>query len=285
MLLGETDSAGNPIPAEAPQPGMSPTLRNVLLGGAAVYVVVSLFLLINTYLRLGKAEARLATAETQQKEADEQIKATRAHLRDSVEALGAKVGMTSEELAKRTEQLTRAQAASAARLSKAQQEQGQQLSQVSGEVTGVKTELGGAKTDIASTRSDLEDTKKKLESTIGDLNVQSGLIAHTRDDLEFLKHKGDRNIYEFTLSKGHSQPVGTVSLQLKKADRKKGKFTMNVIADDRTIEKKDRTIFEPMQFYTGRDRMLYEVVVMTVDKDKISGYLSAPKNAPQPISK
>lgn len=285
MLLGETDSAGNPIPAEAPHQGISPTIRNVLLGVAAVYVVVSLYLLINTYTRLGKAEAQIAATQQQQKEAEEQIMATRAHLRDSVEALGAKVGMTSDELAKRTAELSRMQAQSAARLSKAQQEQGQQLSQVSGEVSGVKTELGGAKTDIASTRSDLEETKKKLESTIGDLNVQSGLIAHTRDDLEYLKHKGDRTIYEFTLSKGHAQPVGTVSLQLKKADRKKGKFTMNVIADDRTIEKKDRTMFEPMQFYTGRDRMLYEVVVMTVDKDRISGYLSAPKNAPQPVSK
>jgi hypothetical protein len=76
-----------------------------------------------------------------------------------------------------------------------------------------------------------------------------------------------------------------VSLELKKADRKKGKFTMNVISDDRTIEKKDRTLYEPMQFYSGRDRLLYEVVVMTVDKDKITGYLSAPKGAPQPIAK
>ncbi|MBV9088236.1 MAG: hypothetical protein JOY79_12170, partial [Acidobacteriaceae bacterium] len=76
--------------------------------------------------------------------------------------------------------------------------------------------------------------------------------------------------------------VSTVSLQLKKSDAKKGKFTLNVIADDRTIEKKDRTLFEPMQFYTGRDRMLYEVVVLTVGKDKITGYMSTPKGAPVP---
>ncbi|HSE48611.1 MAG TPA: hypothetical protein VLA96_05335, partial [Terriglobales bacterium] len=73
-----------------------------------------------------------------------------------------------------------------------------------------------------------------------------------------------------------------ISLQLKKADPKKSKFTLNVIADDRTIEKKDRTAFEPMQLITGRDRQLYEIVVMSVEKNKISGYLATPKSAPFP---
>jgi hypothetical protein len=118
----------------------------------------------------------------------------------------------------------------------------------------------------------------------GDMGVMSGLIANTRGDLEVLKHRGDRNYYEFTLQKSkQSTPVSTVSLQLKKTDPKRGKFTMNVLADDRTIEKKDRTVNEPIQFYTGRDHMLYELVVWTVDKNKITGYLSTPKNAPIPV--
>jgi small-conductance mechanosensitive channel len=283
MLLEDPGTSPKPAPSESH--GMNPVLRNVLLGVAAVYVIASLYLLFDMRSRLELTEARVTAQETAQKETSDALKSTRANLKDSIQALGTKVGMTSDELAKKTEQLGRAQAQAAAKLTQEQQEQGQKLSQVTGEVSSVKTELGGAKTDIASTRTDLEETKKKLESTIGDLNVQSGLIAHTRDDLEFLKHKGDRNIYEFTLSKNHRQPVSTVSLELKKADRKKGKFTLNVISDDRTIEKKDRTLFEPMQFYTGRDKMLYEVVVMSVDKDAISGYLSAPKNAPQPLSK
>ncbi len=118
----------------------------------------------------------------------------------------------------------------------------------------------------------------------GDMGVMSGLIATTRGDLEVLKHKGDRNYYEFTLLKGkHATPVSTVSLELKKTDAKRGKFTLNVIADDRTIEKKDRTANEPIQFYTGREHMLYEMVVWTVDKKKVTGYLSTPKAAPQPV--
>ena len=138
---------------------------------------------------------------------------------------------------------------------------------------------------MASTKADLDATKAKLQSAIGDLGVQSGLIAHTRDDLETLKHKGDRNYYEFTLVKGAKpQPISTVNLQLKKTDPKHGKFTLNVNADDKTIEKKDRNVSEPIQFYTGRDRMLYELVVWSVDKNKATGYLSTPKNAPVPIT-
>jgi hypothetical protein len=93
-----------------------------------------------------------------------------------------------------------------------------------------------------------------------------------------LKHKGDRNYYEFTLLRGAKpQPVSTVSLQLKKTDAKKGKFTMNVTSDDKTIEKKDRNVAEPIQFYSGRDHLLFELVVWTVDKNKATGYLSTPK--------
>jgi len=175
-----------------------------------------------------------------------------------------------------------AQKAAEARLEKEQKEQ---IGQVSGDIAGVKTDVGGVKTDVASQKADLEATKAKLQSTIGDLGVQSGLIAHTAGDLEVLKHKGDRNYYEFTLLKGAKpQTISTVSLQLKKLDPKKGKFTMNVTADDKTIEKRDRNVAEPIQFYSGRDHLLFELVVWTVDKNKATGYLSTPKGAPVPVT-
>jgi chromosome segregation ATPase len=190
--------------------------------------------------------------------------------------------MTKKELAQRAAELRAQQKAAEARLEEQQKEQ---ISQVSGDIAGVKTDVGGVKTDVASTKADLEATKAKLQGTIGDLGVQSGLIAHTRDDLEVLKHKGDRNYYEFTLLRGAKpQPVSTVSLQLKKADAKRGKFTMEVTADDKTIEKKDRTVAEPIQFYSGRDHLLFELVVWNVDKNKATGYLSTPKGAPVPVT-
>lgn len=253
------------------------TLKIVVLAVAVIYVVASLFLIFNMRGRISGLEQKQLAAEAAQKELGQKIHATDTSMKESVDALGSKVGMTEEQLTKRTAELRRQQEQSSKILTEEQRKQQQMVSQVSTEVTGVKSDLGGAKTDIASTRSDLEATKQKLEKAVGDLGVQSGLIARNHDEVEFLKHKGDRNIYEFTLRKNQSTPISSISMQLKKADAKKGKFTLNVIADDRTIEKKDRTLNEPMQFYTGRERALFEVVIYKVEKDKVTGYLSSPK--------
>jgi len=255
------------------------TLRNVLLAVAAVYVIVSLYLMFDMHGRLSKVESTQAAASISAEKLSRRVAEDEADAKASQHAIAKQLGMTEEQLARRTAELSRQQRAAETRIS----EQSQQIGQVTGEVAGVKGEVAGVKGDVGNVKSDLETTKVTLERVKGDLGQQSGLIAHTREDLEYLKHRGDRNYYEFTLTKSRgSTPVSTVSLQLKKTDPKRGKFTLNVIADDRTIEKKDRTIYEPLQFYTGRDRMLYELVVLTVAKDKVTGYISTPKNAPTP---
>jgi len=250
----------------------------ILLLLAVVYVAGSLYFLFNLRTRiddLGKGQ----TANSQQ--IAELTKRMQSAEADS-ETLAKQLGLTKKELAQRSAELQREQRAAEERISA---EQKQQISQVSGDIANVRTDVGGVKTDVASTKTELAATIAKLQSTIGDLGVQSGLIARTRDDLEVLKHKGDRNYYEFTLLKGAKpQAISTVTLQLKKTDPKRGKFTLNVTADDRTIEKKDRNIAEPIQFYTGRDHMLYELVVWSVDKKQATGYLSTPKNAPVPVT-
>jgi hypothetical protein len=229
-------------------------------------------------MAIEKLNADLTGSQAQVKELQNRMQTAEAE----GEALAQQAGMTKKELAQRTAQLQAEQRAAAARL---EQEQKAQITAVSGDIAGVKTDVGGVKTDVASTKADLEATKAKLQSAVGDLGVQSGLIANTREDLEALKHKGDRNYYEFTLLKGAKpQPVSTVSLQLRKTDYKKGKFTLNVTSDDKTIEKKDRNVAEPIQFYSGREHMLFELVIWTVEKDKATGYLSTPKGAPVPVT-
>jgi hypothetical protein len=250
----------------------------ILILAAIVVVAVFAYGQYLNYARVTKLTHDLDASQAQVKELQNRMQTAEAQ----EETLARQAGMTKKELAQRAATLQAAQKAAEARL---EQEQKEQLTAVSGEISGVKTDVGGVRTDVASTKADLEATKAKLQSTIGDLGVQSGLIAHTAGDLEQLKHKGDRNYYEFTLLKGAKpQPVSTVSLQLKKADVKKGKFTVNVTADDRTIEKKDRNVAEPIQFYSGRDHLLFELVVWSVDKNKATGYLSTPKNAPVPVT-
>ena len=250
----------------------------LLLLLAAIYVAGSLYFLIDMRGRVGKLVQEQGASQKQIADLTTRMQAAEAE----AETLGQQVGITKKELAQRAAQLQQAQRAAEERLAKEQKEQ---ITAVTGEVAGVKTDVGGVKTDLGQTKTELAATKARLESTVGDLGLQSGLIARTRDDLEVLKHRGDRQYYEFTLLKGAKpQPVSTISLQMKKIDTKRGKYTLNVTSDDKTIEKKDRNVNEPIQFYTGRDHMLYELVVWTLDKNKATGYVSTPKNAPTPVT-
>jgi hypothetical protein len=143
------------------------------------------------------------------------------------------------------------------------------------------TQLSGTQSDLNTTKTDLESVKGKMQTAIGDLNVQSGLIARNHDEVEELKRLGERDIYEFTVNKSAKAParLGPIQVQLRKVDAKKFKFTMNVIADDKTIEKRDKTVGEPVQFYVRGARAPYEMVVFELTKDQAKGYLSAPKSA------
>lgn len=209
-----------------------------------------------------------------------------ADLKSQVEITTQRMGLTQSELAKaksRAEDIRKEQQASDQELTsqiKASQEQ----------IGAVATEVGGAKKDLEATKTDLEATKGKLDRSMGDMNVMSGLIAHNRDDLEELRRRGDRNYYEFTLQKTRNgQRVGPVQMSLNRTDPKRSKYTITVIADDKTIEKKDKTSGEPVQFYVkGSARMApYEIVVFDVGKNQITGYLATPKDsggAPAPAA-
>jgi len=136
--------------------------------------------------------------------------------------------------------------------------------------------------DVSGVKNDLDETKGKLDRATGDMGVMSGLIARNHDDLEDLKRRGDRNYFEFTIQRAKTpQHVGPVAIALNRTDSKKSKYTITVLADDKSIEKKDRTAGEPVQFYVkGTGRMSpYEIVVFDVNKNTITGYLSTPKSA------
>ena len=268
---------GEEIPIQHVEP-QSTAGKWILLVVAILFVAAAVYGYVTTQQHIDKLTKDLSDSQNQVAELKNRMQTAEA----SEETLAHQVGLTKKELAQRAVQLQQQQKEAESRL---EREQKEQFGQVSGEVAGVKTDVGGVKTDVASTRADLETTKAKLQSAVGDLGVQSGLIANTRGDLEVLKHKGDRNYYEFTLLKGAKpQAVATVSLQLKKVDSKHGKYTLDVTSDDKTIEKKDRNVAEPIQFYAGREHLLFEVVVWTADKNKATGYLSTPKSAPVPVT-
>jgi multidrug efflux pump subunit AcrA (membrane-fusion protein) len=267
------------------------TYSGAFLAAIAVALLAALGGLIWSYTlsgRLTTQQTELADAKAQNVKLEAELRETDARLNVATDELKTSLGLTQKQLDNRAQELQQREArdeATAARLAGEQKQTAQQVTAVSSAVTDVKTDVGGVKTDVAKTQSDLANAVSQLMSMKGDLSGHSSLIARNATELEVLKHKGDRNYYEFTLVKGQKKPVGTVSLELKRADAKKSKFTIVVYADDKQYEKKDRNLNEPLQFYAGKDPMLFEIVVNSVGaKNTVTGYLSTPKSAPVPAS-
>lgn len=155
-------------------------------------------------------------------------------------------------------------------------------SQIHERMGGIASEMSNARTELASTKTEVEKTFGELRSMRGDLGVQSGKVATNARELAALKALGERSYYEFELPKTRTpQRIGDVAVQLKKWDVKRNRFTIELIADDKKTEKKDRTVNEPVQFYVARARVPYEIVVNEVRRDKIIGYMAAPKGKEQ----
>src|SRR6266478_5450495 len=133
-------------------------------------------------------------------------------------------------------------------------------------------------TDVTGVRSDLDAAKNNLQMARSEMGT---LIARNHDEIDQLRHMGTRDYYEFTVNrKAGAQKIGSVvQVELKSTNQKKSQFTINVLADDRTFEKKNRSVNEPIFFYTGGSRAALELVVNKVTKSSASGYLSVPKAA------
>jgi hypothetical protein len=263
-----------------------------LLAAIAIALLAAFAGLIWSYTlsnRLSSQKVELDEATHQNVKLEARLRETDARLEVATDQLKTSLGLTQRQLDSRAQEITDREErneANAQRLASAQRQTAQQVTAVSSAVSDVKTDVGGVKTDVAKTESDLASAISQLTLMKGDLSSHSSLIARNHDELELLKHRGDRNFYEFTLVKGQKKPVGTVSMELKKADYRRSKFTLVVYSDDKEYEKKDRNLNEPLQFYSGKDPLLFEIVVNSVGSknSSISGYLSTPKSAPAPPS-
>jgi len=161
------------------------------------------------------------------------------------------------------------QKADSQQLNALKEESSTKFGAVSADVTAVKT-------DVATTRKDLEGTRRELVDVKDTLSQQ---IARTHDELQQLRLKGERNFYEFELNKSKKVAlVGDVRIMLLDTNAKKKNYGVRIVVDDNQLEKKNRTVNEPVQFLVGRTKLRYELVVNDVQKDKISGYLSTPKD-------
>lgn len=147
-------------------------------------------------------------------------------------------------------------------------------------IADVSTDVGGVKTHLTATDAELQKTIADLKTARGDLGVQSGLIATNATELSALRLKGERNYTDIKLTKkDKAKRFADITLTLKAVDPKRNKFTVDVMADDKLTEKKDKSLNEPVQFYTAKGgHTPYEIVINQVGKDQIVGYLSTPKD-------
>jgi len=239
----------------------------------------------NTELTSQKQSSSVATA-AHQKRIDtlkEELETTRSQLSAETKQMSAQAKLEAtahadaitKQIAAEEAQLRQAQAAQAAEIGTVKES----ASAANAKIADVSTDVGGVKTNLSATQAELQKTIAALKSTQGDLGVQSGLIATNGNELAALKLRGERNYTDIKLGKT-KKPVkfADITLMLKNVDPKKNKYTVEVMADDKLTEKKDKNINEPVQFYTAKGGHIpYELVINQVNKNEIVGYLATPK--------
>lgn len=214
------------------------------------------------------------------------LEAVKAELEAARRRAEAAAGQAKEDALKQVGELERRVAAEQKRAQAEVKEVKQEIAKVeqgAAEATkalseNVNKEVTGVKQEVASTKSELDKTIADLKKVTGDLGVQSGYIATNSKELAALKALGDRSYFEFKLAKS-KQPtrLSDVTIMLKNADVKRNRYTIELVADDKKVEKKDKNVNEPLQFMMSKYRQPCEIIVNEIRKDLIVGYLSQPK--------
>lgn len=269
----------------------------VALTGASIYSFLQI-----SELKTQLAETRAmieeevgkvnASTETSTKSTRQSVSALEAQLaearRQAAELAGearVQAAKHADELAAKLEQAQAQQAQQTARVAESVNQVSQQVTAVNEATNSNKDKIGAVSNDVAAVRTQAEQTKAELQKTIadltstkGDLGIQSGLIATNAKELAALRDLGERVYTEFRVAKAKTATrVGDLQIRLTKTDPKKNKYTVEVIADDKLVEKKDKNTNEPVQFLIGKTAQPFEMVVNEVKKDLIVGYVSAPK--------
>jgi Tfp pilus assembly protein PilV len=282
------------IEPEATQP---PARTPVILYGVLALAIIAIIVLgINAHQLSTGMAALQESMQAQNAKLADQLEQTTESGNDRLEAVAqqARETATAAEEHARSE-VRKASANLSAKLAQEHQTQQQvagdlnqlkqatsdtnsKLTEISDDVSNVKGDIGSVKGDVSSTQTEVAQHGSDLKRVTGDMGVMSGLIATNGQELKQLRELGERNYVEFDLKRGAaSQKFGAIQLVLDKADPKRNRFTLDVLADDKRVQKRDRTINEPVQLYVSGSRQPCEIVVNEVKKDEVVGYLAVPK--------
>ena len=260
-----------------------------LIGGVVALIALQGYGFVSLRSAL---ENRIGTIEHQMQEVRALSSSKVSQLTSDLNVVTNRMGVTMQELEHartmtealkqenaRTAQRLRSQLAAKADaklVSQVQQEATSKLAEVQQDATTKFTTVSG---EVQVVRTDLDATRQELASNQKDITDVRTAIARNGTELAELRRKGERDYFEFDIPKNKRfDRIADVLVQLKKTDVKKQKYDIVIQADDNRVEKKDRATNEPIQFLVGRDRLRYEFVVNYVDKDRIRGYVSTPKD-------
>jgi cell division protein FtsL len=143
----------------------------------------------------------------------------------------------------------------------------------------VQAELAAHQKAIDSTQQDLQNTRSELQGNLDSTrNELNGSIAKTHAELVELEKKGERNYYEFDMFKAkHFERVGPIEVSLRKTNAKHQFCDLHVIVNDRELVKKHINVYEPVVFYTEETGQPMQLVINSISKNHMHGYVSAPK--------
>jgi hypothetical protein len=282
-------------------PPPTPASNTLLKGGIVLCLLLILGMAYNGYSTRTALETRIAGLEEQLLEQADQIQGVKKNAVDlgsDIDVVTKRIGVTAKELdasRKFAERLQLAQEeaqeqlaselatkANSTDVAAVRQETATKVAEVQQiadtKIVGVSSDVKSVAANLEATRKDLAESRREITDVRSTLSQQ---IARNAGELSELRKKGERDFFEFDIRKPKKNElarVGDIQLQLKKTDVKKAKYDLVIQVDDSKLEKKERTANEPVQFLVGRDKLRYEIVVNVVDKDRIRGYLSTPKD-------
>jgi hypothetical protein len=285
-------------------------MKATLLGGAAVVLALFGFQFYNMHTAKASMQSRIDDLQGRIQSLQNDETARIADLTTNLNMANERIGATSKDIIKQTQQTTSAlkkeqsktvadlhnqlqsqveehakavnalREESVAKIEEVKQNTSDQIGAVNGDVKAVNGQVDVVKTDLATTRNDLANDRAANRKEIGDVRDSLGRqIAHNEDELSVLKRRGERNYYEFDIAKtSPMQRVGDIQLQLTKADTKAQRYDVTLLVSDTRVAKKGQIINEPVPLLVGQNHVRYELVVNEVGKDRIKGYVSTPKD-------
>ena len=216
---------------------------------------------------------------------NQELTTTMSNMRSQLDALGTKLNDVSSQAAAAVSVLQQQQVEASkngGKTASAKQRaaSARQLKQLQATLSDQQKQLKDTQDQVAKNRTDLEGA---LSSTKDELN---GSIAKTHDELVALQKRGERNYFEFDIAKSKSfNRQGPVSISLRKADSKHKNYDIAMIVDDQELTKKKINLYEPVWIHRTDDPQPVQIVVNKINKDRIHGYVSAPKYRNSEISK